>query len=88
MVTRKLIFQSFFGFCLDKKSDTLLNVVMNKIIDGVGGTGPGTSDAECPSKGYFFGKQEPFLRAFFLGAFAPLEGKVFDGICPVAGQVF
>jgi len=50
---------------------------MNRRIDGVGGSGPGTNDVKCPDKGYFF-----------LGAFAPLEGKVFDGECPDAGQVF
>ena len=84
----KVDFWHFFGFWLDKDTDNLSNVGMkiNKI--GVGGSRPGTSDAECPGKGYFFCKQEPFLRAFFLGAFAPLEGHVYDGDCPVAGQVF
>jgi len=79
---------SFLGFCLDIESDNLSNVVMRRKFDVYHGSKPSLTEAKCPETGYFFGKQEPFLRAFFLGAFAPLEGQWYYGECPDAGHVF
>jgi len=84
----KVDFWHFFGFWLDKDTDNLSNTGMNKKTDGVGGLGPGPNEAKCPEKGYFFWRPELFGRAFFLGGFAPIEGKDFYGECPEAGQVF